>query len=208
LRAKKLIFWDFDGVIKDSLNIKEEAFVLLFEHLGDAFCNKVRKFHLENGGISRVEKIKTYLRWAGLDDSEPEVNSYCNKFSDLVVDAVIRSPWVPGVESYIKDNLNRQKFVLVTATPVKEIEYILAKIDLINSFLYIFGSPQTKYSSLIKTFELTDISPLDSLFIGDSKEDFTAAKRVGVDFLLRAHDHNKTHFHNYEGNYIKDFVGI
>ena len=57
IKPCKLIFWDFDGVIKDSVEVKTHAFEYLFPD-GDAdFLRKVRMHHEANGGMSRL-KIK------------------------------------------------------------------------------------------------------------------------------------------------------
>ena len=39
----RLIFWDFDGVIKESVSVKIDGFVELFQSFGDDVCNKIKK---------------------------------------------------------------------------------------------------------------------------------------------------------------------
>ena len=57
-----LIFWDFDGVIKESVSVKTDAYVELFSLYGSDICKQVRKHHLANGGMSRYDKIPLYLK--------------------------------------------------------------------------------------------------------------------------------------------------
>ena len=45
------IFWDFDGVIKDSMTVKSDAFEQLFLPFGENIAKKVRTHHEANGGI-------------------------------------------------------------------------------------------------------------------------------------------------------------
>ena len=66
----KNIFIDFDGVIKESLDIKADAFESLFSKFGNDISQKIRKHHDKNSGISRFEKIPLYLEWAGMDASK------------------------------------------------------------------------------------------------------------------------------------------
>ena len=124
LKAARIIFWDFDGVIKDSLDVKTSVFVKMFMEFGTEVSDRVRLHHEYNGGVSRFEKIPLYLSWAGLDATPQLIQQYCEVFSANVVRHVVESPWVPGILNYLKQNAGRQIFILVTATPQAEIERI------------------------------------------------------------------------------------
>ena len=58
----KLIFFDFDGVIKDSNRIKTQAFQELFKEFGNKISSKVVNHHIQNMGISRYDKITYYYK--------------------------------------------------------------------------------------------------------------------------------------------------
>ena len=64
-------FFDFDGVIVDSIAIKEKAFVSLFENYGSEIQKKVAAHHLNNGGITRLDKIKYYFQ--NTEESSPQL---------------------------------------------------------------------------------------------------------------------------------------
>ena len=117
LGASTLIFWDFDGVIKDSVNVKTEAYTSLFLPYGHEVATRVRQHHEVNGGVSRFDKIPLYLLWAGELATPERIDEFCTRFSLLVLQKVIDSPWVPGVREYLLLNSGIQYFVLVTATP-------------------------------------------------------------------------------------------
>jgi hypothetical protein len=61
----KIIFWDFDGVIKDSVIVKSKGYEKLFLSFGKEVVERVNQHHEANGGVSRFEKIPLYLSWAG-----------------------------------------------------------------------------------------------------------------------------------------------
>ena len=63
LKEKQVIFWDFDGVIKDSLAVKSLGFERLFSSYGVDIVEKVRDHHNAHGGISRYEKYS--FIWTG-----------------------------------------------------------------------------------------------------------------------------------------------
>ena len=66
----KVIFWDFDGVIKESHAVKTDSFIKLFDDQDEKFIDKVSKHHTKNAGISRFKKIPLYLKWLGKDTNK------------------------------------------------------------------------------------------------------------------------------------------
>src|SRR5437773_2146653 len=84
LSGYPVVLWDFDGVIKESVSVKSDAFARLFEPFGAEIAARVRRHHEMNTGMSRFEKIPLYLSWAG-EQAEPEtVARYCARFADAV----------------------------------------------------------------------------------------------------------------------------
>lgn len=204
----RVLLWDFDGVIKDSLDVKTEAFVKLFEEYGPEVASRVRGHHLANGGMSRYEKFPLYASWVGCDLDERDIQNYSQSFSSMALQGVIDSPWVPGVESYLRDNRNSQIFVLVSATPQEELEVILKRLAIDSCFRLVFGSPKSKRSAIAEVIKLFGASPHECLMIGDARADQEAAETNGVDFLLRKHSSNAGVFESYFGPSIEDFLGL
>ena len=54
------IFFDFDGVIVDSVHIKTQVFYEMYLPYGKNIAKKAKQHHIENGGVSRFEKFKVY----------------------------------------------------------------------------------------------------------------------------------------------------
>jgi phosphoglycolate phosphatase-like HAD superfamily hydrolase len=204
----QLIFWDFDGVIKDSVDVKTRAFIRLFDRYGLDVAEKVRAHHLDNGGMSRFDKLPIYLRWAGEDPSEDRVSEFCDRFSQLALQGVIDAPWVPGVENCLRSNPHRQIFVLISATPQDEIELILQMIDLKKCFIDVFGAPISKKEAIRMTLESRGIDPRNCLMIGDARADLEAAQLNHVPFLLRLHATNTAVFADYTGSMVRDFMEL
>ena len=101
LKYAETIFWDFDGVIKESVNVKSNAFEQLFLPFGKEIAVKVRCHHEANGGMSRFDKLPIYLEWAGKVLSTELIDEFAGNFSKLVKQKVIYSDWVPGVFDYL-----------------------------------------------------------------------------------------------------------
>ena len=186
LEKAEVVFWDFDGVIKESTQVKSNAYRDLFSGYGESVVKLVDQHHSANGGVSRFEKIPLYLRWAGESATDFQVELFCENFSKLVVQKVIDSAWVSGVYHYILNSYSKKKFILVTATPQNEIELIVDAIGLKNFFNQVYGSPLNKADAISKVLHQFKINPERSLMVGDSKTDLIAARLNSVPFILRA----------------------
>ena len=185
LKEKQVIFWDFDGVIKDSVAAKSLGYEKLFLPFGEEVVKLVNQHHEAHGGVSRYNKIPLYLDWAGEPANPIQIQDFCHRFSNLVQQAVIDSPWVPGVHKYLKSNHVRQDFILITATPQEEIEQILHTLELTSYFREMHGAPKTKSNVVKDALKRLHYSLDQALVIGDSETDFDAAKQNNVAFLLR-----------------------
>jgi len=190
LKNIEAIFFDFDGVIKDSVEVKSDAFEQLFLPFGKEISKKVRAHHEKNGGISRYDKLPVYIGWTGQDLTQEIVDKYAKNFSDLVKQKVVNSKWVPGVLDYL-DSAYNQRFFLVTATPQQEIEYILVSLKIKHFFKEVFGSPTKKVDAINSILKKYSISFEKSIMIGDSSSDYNAASANGIKFVLRRTALNK-----------------
>jgi phosphoglycolate phosphatase-like HAD superfamily hydrolase len=204
LSAATLVFWDFDGVIKDSVEVKSTAFENLFSHFGKDIASRVRLHHESHGGVSRFEKIPLYLTWANEPATPAKVEEYCDRFSSFVLQAVISSPWVPGVREYLLLNSRKHNFVLVTATPQDEINQIIAALDMSHCFSEIHGAPKHKASAIKDVLARLKCAPANALMIGDSETDLKAAQESLVPFLLRRTSFNQPLQASYSGPMFAD----
>ena len=166
----------------------------------------MKEHHEANGGISRFDKIPTYLKFAGLSASEPVINVFCERFSKSVMEGVIDSPWVPGVKEYLVESTNQQLFFLITATPQAEIEIILNRLGISSCLKKVFGAPMRKEIAVSNAMEIYGLSPNEVLMIGDSSSDLQAAKRNSIPFLLRKTLINHDLANSYDGPQFEDLL--
>lgn len=192
LADKKHIFWDFDGVIKDSVEIKSNAYEELFSQWGDLVATKVRDHHKLNGGMSRYDKIPLYLSWTNEIVTNVLINKLCEDFSHLVKSKVINSPWVPGACDLIRyiNNIGFSSYI-VTATPQDEIVEIIKEIEIISFFKEIIGAPIKKTDAIGSVIKKYQIVKEDAVMIGDSQTDLVAANNNNIDFILRKTNENQ-----------------
>lgn len=201
----KNILFDFDGVLAESVNVKTEAFRKLYLPYGDDIAIRVVNHHLENGGVSRYEKIKLYHEsWLNTKLTEAHLEELLQSFSDLVLEAVVNAPEVRGASEFLKKLKDKYDKWIITGTPTEEMKIIAQRRRITQYFEDIFGSPKGKIEWVEFIIENWKIKPEETIFVGDALSDFEAAKRNGVLFILRIHEDNKHVFSNYDGLCIKD----
>lgn len=183
--GRKVLIFDFDGVIADSNDIKTEAFSELYKPFGSEIVNKVILHHKNNGGISRFEKFKFYHRsYLGKVINQNQVDEMSATFSDIVLERVISAPEINSAELFLKKSCKEKKICSInSATPEIEIQQIIKLRQLDKYFSKVFGSPSTKSENINKILEYCKSSSKEALFFGDSESDLMAANKNKVDFI-------------------------
>lgn len=199
------IFFDFDGVILDSVDCKTQAFYEMYLPYGEAIANEVKKYHLENGGVSRFKKFEFWeKKYFNRVLSKRELKILCDNFSKKVLNKVINSPKVKGVEFFLEKHYKSKNLFIITGTPTNEIKQITKSIGIDHFFKEILGSPETKEfwgKFIINKYE---INRDKILFIGDALTDLVAAKKLNLRFGLRLTNYNRDLL-NYSNYYFNDF---
>lgn len=183
-RDLEAFFFDFDGVLADSVEVKTSAFAKLFECYGPAIEAKVVNHHRKNGGMTRVDKFYHYYH-EFLDKplDEAELQRLCNDFFRLVVDEVVFAPEIPGAEDFLKKWYNKAKCFVVSATPDEEIKEIVKRRGIDIYFHEILGSSCSKNDNVNYLLNKYGFAPERCLFFGDAESDYRAATASGVDFI-------------------------
>ena len=178
------IFFDFDGVILDSVNVKTEAFAKLFEHFGEEVVNQVVKYHLNNGGISRFEKIRYfYSDILKKDLNDDELSKICDEFGSLVFNEVLKANWILGAKEFLLSFHDKLKLFIVSGTPQDEMRKIIDLRGLGLYFQSVHGSPAFKDKLCEKIMEKHSLKQDEIIFVGDAMTDYDAAKSIGLSFI-------------------------
>jgi len=180
------ILFDFDGVLAECMNVKTEAFALLYEPYGEEIVNKVKKHHIENGGISRYVKIKFYHeKYLNKELSQDQVEEIAQQFSDLVVEKVIKSDWVKGAKEFLEKYYKHIDMYVISGTPEVELKKIVKQRNMNKYFKEVYGSPITKPVHAKNIIEKNGYDPNKVLYIGDSYSDYKNAMEAKISFLGR-----------------------
>jgi beta-phosphoglucomutase-like phosphatase (HAD superfamily) len=177
-------FFDFDGVLADSVEVKTRAFAKLFEPHGLEIVAQVVDHHRRHGGMTRVDKFRYYYkRYLGETLADGKLAELCQRFSELVVDEVVSAPEISGAEEFLEKWCRRLPCFVVSATPEGEIREIVWRRVMKGYFKEVLGAPVSKQENLEKLLRRYGFNPLKCCFFGDAESDLRAAQACGVHFF-------------------------
>lgn len=197
------ILWDFDGVILDSMKIRDWGFREIFKDFNDDKVDKLINYHRENGGLSRYVKIRYfYENILGISIEQEKVLSYANEFSILMkVRLTDKSNLIVDSVNFIKKNFNKFNFHIVSGSDQKELIFLCSELGLSDFFLSIHGSPTAKKILVRDLIKNNDYDRSKTILIGDSINDYEAAEDNDISFF----GYNNLDIKNNHTYYIDSF---
>jgi len=179
------MFFDFDGVVLESGNIKTDAFVELYA--GTGIEGQVREHHLAHQGVARYEKFKWISENLLKEEHTQEMGTELgNRFSELVKAKVLAAPFVPGFREMITFIRQQNIYcVVASGTPQEELRGIVMDRKLSPFFDEVYGSPRKKAEITLEVLQRKQFRKEDCLFFGDASTDHQAAEQTDIDFFAR-----------------------
>jgi len=186
--ALRVIAFDFDGVILESVDIKTQAFMALYAAYPDKLP-AIREYHLSNAGISRYVKFEyIQTKILGLPYTDKDREQQSAEFARLTHEQILRCPEVPGAARLVQGLEGRVLRIVVSGTPQDELRKIVADRGMTGWFEEIWGTPRTKPEILRDILGTHAPEAGSVLMVGDGMSDYQAAQEVGVRFLAREKD--------------------
>jgi len=177
-------FFDFDGVLVDSTEIKTNAYRELYRSFGPETVSKIVAYHQLHGGISRFDKIVyTHKHFLDQPYCEEDISRDVEQYSRLVFEKVVSAKWIPGAHEFIKTYYQKVPIFIISGTPEDELQNVTRKRNMDRYFLEILGSPIKKPMHVRTLVERYHLDVNDCFFIGDALTDYHAAKETGVPFI-------------------------
>lgn len=179
------VFWDFDGVILDSMAVRDIGFERIFEKFPKNQVEELLSFHRKNGGWSRYVKIEHFLKnIAKVKFTQDDVLSYSNQFSMIMKqELTCTSRLITDSLEYIKAYYTKQNFHIVSGSDHLELNFLCQHLGLADYFISIHGSPTVK-TKLISDLVVMHSYNLETTgLIGDSINDRDAAEANEILFF-------------------------
>lgn len=184
MKSDHSLYFDCDGVILDSNEIKSTAFFdVALEFTDESTAHEFMMYHQKNGGISRFKKFE-YLFSSMLKQTsfEPDLEKALKRYGQTVLEKLLVCPMIPGIENFLRDLKDQRKYVISGGKQV-ELEEVFKARGLSLYFEGIYGSPRDKFQ-LLTDLGLSRGVKNDGTYFGDSRLDFEAATEFGLDFVF------------------------
>ena len=190
----RTILWDFDGVILDSMKIRDKGFEIIFKNFEKSKVDQLLEYHRINGGLSRYVKIKYfYNEILGKEISDEKVLEYASNFSKVMRARLIDpNNLIEESVTFIKNNYKKYNFHIVSGSDQKELRFLCKELQVDRYFISIYGSPTPKNDLVSNVLQQFDYNKNNTCLIGDSINDFEAA------------DKNKIKFYGYNNLLLKE----
>jgi phosphoglycolate phosphatase-like HAD superfamily hydrolase len=186
LQKYKSIVFDCDGVVLDSNQIKTDAYFRTAKNLGatDAQARSLVDYHVKLGGISRYHKFDYYLREIIHQPvTDHAITVLLDEFSRELEVGLMGCDVAEGLVT-LRDATPKANWMILSGGDQQEIRTLFTKRDLAKYFdAGLFGSPDNKDIVLAREIAAGNLQ-FPALFIGDSKYDYEAATKAGLDFVF------------------------
>ena len=180
----KNILWDFDGVIFNSMKIKNDGFLELFKEYKREDLEKFREYNLVSGGVPRFDKIRYFYNNILKEDiDDDEVKRLADKFSKIIKKRLfLKDNLISETIEFIKREYKNYNFHITSGAEHNELNRLCREFNLSKYFISIEGSP-TKKSILIKNIlKEYGYRREDTILIGDAITDYYSAYDNGIGF--------------------------
>lgn len=201
----KNIIFDFDGVILDSVPVKTEGYRQLFKDYPNDLIEKIVAYHELNGGISRYKKVKYFFNELLNEEiSEAKIQEFAIKYSKLTKLELSKEKYlINDTLDYIKSNFSTYKMHIASGADHEDLIYICHKLNLNKYFLSVEGSPKIKPEIVKDILKTNHYKTEETILIGDSINDYEAAKSNGIKF----YGYNNNKLKNLENaTYLESFL--
>ena len=202
----KNILWDFDGVILDSMPIRDHGFREIFKPYPSHLVDELIVYHRNNGGLSRFNKIHYfYENILKIKISESKIQEYADKFSNIMKEQLTNPQYlIEESIKFIKLNYKYYNFHIVSGSEHSELNFLCHKLSIVNYFRSIDGSPTYKNILIKNLMKEEGYKNKETILIGDSANDYEAAKNNEIKF----YGYNNPSLKKISDIYILDFDNL
>lgn len=181
---KKIVIFDFDGVLAETIKIKGLVFYKIFEKEGRNIQNYAFSYHIKNAGINRKIKFKEiYKTKLKKNINNKELSKLSVIFNKIYSKYYKRIKINRDFINFINKNKKNINFYISSTAPKKEIINILKNNDCYNLFKKIYGSNIKKNIAIRNIIKHEEIAKKDIIFIGDTIHDYNVAKQLKINFI-------------------------
>ncbi|UCZ56944.1 HAD hydrolase-like protein [Desulfurispirillum indicum] len=180
----KTVVFDCDGVILNSNQVKTQAFYNAALPYGTQSAQALVDYHVAHGGVSRYQKFRYFLEELVLPGvSGPGFQDLLDAYAAEVRKGLLSCEVASGLHDLRRLTADAH-WLVISGGDQSELREIFALRELTELFDGgVFGSPDTKDHIFTREIQCGNIAA-PAVFVGDSRCDFEAASKAGVDFVF------------------------
>lgn len=197
------ILWDFDGVILDSAPIREKGFREALAGFEGWQVERLLDYHRENGGLSRYDKFRYFYKEVLKKSvNQGDVTTLSERFSKVMRELLVdKSLLIEESVAFVKKYYKKIPMFIVSGSDQEELRYLCGQLCIGQYFVRMYGSPTPKIQLVKKVLDETGYSASRVVLIGDSINDYEAARDNNVEFW----GYNNERLKNQSTIYLYDF---
>ena len=186
LQDSEAVFWDFDGVLLDSMSIRDDGFRHVLREFDPLLVKEIVTWHQQNGGLSRYVKFRRFQKeMLHLPEDEPRIMAWAREFSDfntarLLDPALLISATVEVVKHLFQRQVPMH---IVSGSDGTELRHLCAVLGLTPYFHSIEGSPTPKVDLIQAIMTTRGYAGNCCWLVGDAINDQLAAHAHDIRFM-------------------------
>jgi HAD superfamily hydrolase (TIGR01549 family) len=200
----KVILWDFDGVLMDSMPVRDKGFELVLRNFPGDQLDQLMKYHRANGGLSRYVKFRYFFEQIRKETiSDNSIMALATEFSVVMRrELTDASLLINDSLDFVKRNCKTWPMHIVSGSDGEELNYLCKTLEIDQYFKSIHGSPTPKKQLIAKVLE--SYNQTDCILIGDSINDYDAATANGISFC----GYNNENLRGLTQYYVNSFSNV
>lgn len=181
----KVVVWDFDGVLMDSMPVRSRGFELVLASYPKQEIQELLNYHNQNGGLSRYVKFRYFFEEIRREKvSDTEVDGLASSFSGIMrAQLNNRDLLIQDSMTFVQAMHEDFRMHIASGSDENELRYLCKELDISRYFVSIHGSPKPKRRILADLLEANGYRVKDVVLVGDSTNDADAAFANAVDFV-------------------------
>lgn len=143
MKPYKQIIFDFDGVILDSMPVRDKGFGVVLSDYPRAEVDQLMDYHRNNGGLSRYVKFRYFFEEVrGETISDDQVQQLAEQFS-VVMRNELTNPQLLIQETmdFVRGQQGKTPLHVASGSDQNELRYLSKELGIDSNFVSIHGSP-------------------------------------------------------------------
>jgi len=185
LKKYNFIFWDFDGVILNSMSVRDIGFKIVLKNYPKKYVDNLLEYHRQNGGLSRYHKFQYFFEHILKEPfSQDQIADLAAQFSLIMKKELINKDLlINETLAFIKETNGLIRHVIVSGSDQNELRFLCKELSINSYFDEIYGSPTPKITLVASVINTKKLVLETSCLVGDSKNDLEAAQLNKISFI-------------------------